>query len=75
MPRTRTSLTPAGTLAGITKEPRIVSITYSHDPDAAWLKKGKTYYYGYKAHTAVDAKTGLVLAAHATPANTLTPEN
>ena len=43
--------------------------TYSHDVDAAWLKKGKKSHYGYKIHTVVDTKDGFVLAAHATPAN------
>ena len=46
-----------------------VSVSYSKDSDAAWLKKGKECHYGYKAHTAVDAESGLVLAIHATPAN------
>ena len=43
--------------------------TYSHDTDAAWLRKGKKYHYGYKIHAIVDTKDGFVLAAHATPAN------
>jgi len=46
-----------------------VSVSYSHDSDAAWTKKGKEFHYGYKAHTSVDADTGLILAAHVTPAN------
>jgi IS5 family transposase len=46
-----------------------VSVSYSHDRDAAWTKKGKSFHYGYKAHTSVDADTGLILSAHATPAN------
>jgi len=46
-----------------------VSVSYSHDRDAAWTKKGKEFHYGYKAHTSVDVDTGLILAAHATPAN------
>ena len=46
-----------------------VSVSYSHDSDAAWTKKGKKYYYGYKAHTCVDVDTGLILSVHATPAN------
>jgi len=46
-----------------------VSVTYSHDSDAAWTKKGKTYHYGYKAHASVDADNALVLSIHATPAN------
>ena len=46
-----------------------VSVSYSHDRDAAWTKKGKAYHYGYKGHTSVDVDTGLILSAHATPAN------
>jgi len=46
-----------------------VSVRYSHDSDAAWTKKGKQFYYGYKGHSSVDVDTGLILAAHATPAN------
>ena len=47
----------------------VETVSYSHDSDAAWTKKGKNFYYGYKAHTSVDVDTGLVVAAHATPAN------
>ena len=46
-----------------------VRVTYSHDTDAAWLKKGNQCHYGYKIHTAVDVDTGLILSAHATAAN------
>jgi IS5 family transposase len=46
-----------------------VSERHSHDSDAAWTKKGKRCYYGYKAHASVDVGTGLIITAHATPAN------
>jgi len=46
-----------------------LSVSYSHDSDAAWTKKGKEYYYGYKGHTSVDVDSGLILAGQATPAN------
>jgi len=46
-----------------------MSVSYSHDSDAAWTKKGICFYYGYKAHTSVDVDTGLILSIHATPAN------
>jgi IS5 family transposase len=46
-----------------------LSVSYSHDSDAAWTKKGKEYHYGYKAHTSVDVDSGLILVAQATPAN------
>jgi IS5 family transposase len=46
-----------------------VTIKHSHDTDAAWIKKGRKSWYGYKVHAGVDIETGLVLAAHVTPAN------
>jgi IS5 family transposase len=46
-----------------------ITVTYSHDTDASWTKKGKEYHYGYKAHTSVDVESGLILSTHATPAN------
>ena len=45
-------------------------ITYSDDPDANWIKKGKRAYYGYKGHISVDAKVGFILGGHITPAST-----
>lgn len=44
-------------------------VTYSDDPDAAWVRKGKKPYYGYKAHVAVDRKEGFILGGHITPAH------
>ena len=46
-----------------------VMVTHSDDTDAAWLKKGKKTYYGYKVHMASDAHYGLVMGGHVTPAN------
>jgi IS5 family transposase len=46
-----------------------VKTTYSGDVEAAWTVKGGKAYYGYKAHVAVDAEMGFVLAGHATAAN------
>jgi len=46
-----------------------LSVSYSHDLDAAWTKSGRAYHYGYKAHTSVDVDSGLILATQATPAN------
>jgi IS5 family transposase len=46
-----------------------VSVSCSHDSDAAWTKKGRKFHYGYKAHTSVDVDTGVILAVHATPAD------
>lgn len=49
---------------------QVPSVKYSDDADAAWIKKGKKPYYGYKAHVSVDAKDGYVIGGHVTPANT-----
>jgi len=40
----------------------------SADPDARWVKKNKTFIYGYKEQHAVD-EDGYVEAVHITPAN------
>jgi len=45
-----------------------VAISFSDDSDARWIKKGKQYHYGFKAHVATD-KRGFVLGGHATAAN------
>lgn len=50
------------------KEPT-VKVSYSDDAEAAWLRKGARAYYGYKVHTATDARDGFVLHGHVTPAN------
>lgn len=39
------------------------------DPEAHSTKKGKNYYFGYKAHIGVDKDTGLVHTLKATAAN------
>jgi IS5 family transposase len=46
-----------------------IKTSYSGDVEAAWTKKGAKYYYGYKAHIAVDAEYGFILSGHATAAN------
>lgn len=46
-----------------------VTISYSDDAEAAWLRKGNRAYYGYKIHAATDSRDGFVLGGHATPAN------
>jgi transposase, IS5 family len=38
------------------------------DPDAAWTRKGGRSHFGYKAHVAVDAGSGLIRRAVLTPA-------
>lgn len=50
-------------------KPDKVSVSYSDDEDAAWLKKGKRGYYGYKVHVATDSRDGFFLGGHATAAN------
>ena len=46
-----------------------VTISYSDDAEAAWLRKGNRAYYGYKIHAATDTRDGFVIGGHATPAN------
>ena len=46
-----------------------VTISYSDDAEAAWLRKGNRAYYGYKIHAATDSRDGFILGGHATPAN------
>ena len=46
-----------------------ITISHSDDTEAAWLKKGKRTYYGYKVHMASDPTYGLVVGGHVTPAN------
>lgn len=45
------------------------TVTYSDDPDATWIMKGKRPYYGYKAHIAVDGHKGFILGGHITAAH------
>jgi IS5 family transposase len=39
------------------------------DPDASWLKKGKTSYFGYRGYLVTDAQDGYVTGVHTAPAN------
>ena len=39
------------------------------DPDAAWTKKGASYYFGYKLHAAMDEKSRIIRRVLLTPAN------
>src|SRR5262249_12096156 len=39
------------------------------DPDAAWTKKEGKYFFGYKAHVAMDERSRIVRRAVFTPAN------
>ena len=43
--------------------------THERDPDMASTKKGNNYHFGMKAHTGVDADSGLVRSLHTTAAN------
>lgn len=40
-----------------------------HDPDAAWTRKEGRYYFGYKIHAAMDAKSRIIRRVFLTPAN------
>jgi IS5 family transposase len=44
------------------------NISFSADPDAAWLKKGKKSYFGYKQFLGTDEK-GFILSCLTKPAN------
>lgn len=46
----------------------------SVDPDADWTRKGGKSHFGYKAHLAVDAGSGLIRQAILTPAKTFESE-
>lgn len=46
-----------------------VKTSYSGDVEAAWTRKGKRAWYGYKVHMAVDGEHGFIMAGHATSAN------
>ena len=49
--------------------PLAKSLQPSVDQEARWVKKRGQLHYGYKRHYLADAKAGLVLAVHTTPAN------
>ena len=66
-PRTTIEVVPEDRAESDTAEQVIVS--HSNDTEAAWLKKGKRTYYGYKVHMASDPTYGLVVGGHVTPAN------
>jgi hypothetical protein len=52
-----------------------VTVSYSDDADAAWLRKGNRAYYGYKIHAAMDSRDGFLFGGHVTPANRSDPQN
>jgi IS5 family transposase len=39
------------------------------DPDAAWTKKGASYFFGYKIHAAMDETSRIIRRVRFTPAN------
>ena len=41
----------------------------SADPNAAWLKKGRKSYFGYRSYLVVDTQDGYVRGVHTAPAN------
>ena len=43
------------------------------DPDAHQVKKGNTWYFGYKAHIGLGKDSGLVHTVEATAAKPVTP--
>ncbi|MCR4666254.1 MAG: IS5 family transposase [Desulfovibrio sp.] len=67
-PRTTLDVVPEDRAEGDADAPQ-VTVFHSDDTEAAWLKKGKKTYYGYKVHMASDPTYGLVVGGHVTPAN------
>jgi len=45
------------------------NISYSKDPDARWLKKGKKCYFGYKGFVSTTEEDGYIEKVNVTPAN------
>jgi IS5 family transposase len=45
------------------------NISYSKDPDARWLKKGKKCYFGYKGFVSTTEEEGYIEKVNVTPAN------
>ena len=43
--------------------------SFSKDPDATWLKKGKRSYFGYKGFMITDVEDGYIEHVHVTPAH------
>ena len=43
--------------------------TWSADPDAAWVKKGKKSHFGYCSYVRVDSNDGYIRGLHTAPAN------
>jgi transposase, IS5 family len=64
--RFRNRLIEAGRLAPLLAA---VTETLSVDPDATWLKKGKTSHFGFSAYATVDSDDGFVRGVHTAPAN------
>ena len=46
-----------------------VEVSYSDDPEAAWVKKGDRPHYGFKAHAVAEVVGGFFLGGAVTPAN------
>jgi transposase, IS5 family len=46
-----------------------VTETLSVDPDATWLKKGKTSHFGFRTYATVDSDDGFARGVHTAPAN------
>ena len=43
--------------------------TWSADPDATWVKKGKQSHFGYRSYVSVDSGDGYIRGVHTAPAN------
>lgn len=60
--------------ASVSRPPGTAGETSPLDPDANWTRRGRSGYFGYKAHLAIDQGSDLVRAAILTPAKTAESE-
>jgi IS5 family transposase len=51
------------------EEEEDAKIKESADPDARWLKKGKSYHFGYRGYIRTDEKEGYIESVEVRPAN------
>ncbi len=64
--RTRPTGTPSLDADG---RPASKLVRNERDPEAAWAKKGGTYFFGYKAHVAMDEGSRIIRRVLLTPAS------
>lgn len=60
--------------ASVSRPPGTAGETSALDPDANWTRRGRSGYFGYKAHLAIDQGSDLIRGAMLTPAKTAESE-